>query len=261
MNNQYTHRYTITAADMNKNYRLTPDAVLLFIQDCWARFMSCQHLAAFDIVREQKMWVITEFYAQFEPADTCWSEEVDVTVWNSELTPLRLYADFRITRADNGQLITTGYTCWNLLNTQTKHIERVDELSSRIALCEALALCEHKKQRFPAGGQTLKEVTHRVNRLDLDFNGHVNNRSYLSIAMLTATDEFLNQFMPQYMAIHWMRESYMDDVLCCHLQRVADEQTYYLHTLTKTDGTMVAQIFSRWQPAPAGDIVVSLQRH
>ncbi len=37
--NQYTHRYSLTAADMDTRYRMTPNAVLLYYQDCWARYM------------------------------------------------------------------------------------------------------------------------------------------------------------------------------------------------------------------------------
>ena len=38
---RYTHRYSITAADMDTRYRMTPSAVLLYFQDCWARYMAC----------------------------------------------------------------------------------------------------------------------------------------------------------------------------------------------------------------------------
>ncbi len=90
-NNQYVHRYSLTAADMDTRYRMTPNAVLLYYQDCWARFMACLHLAAFDVVKQNRIWVITEFNAWFEEQTALWSDDIDVTVWNSELTVLRLY--------------------------------------------------------------------------------------------------------------------------------------------------------------------------
>ena len=260
MPHPYTHRYSITAANMNKNYRLNADAILLYYQDCWARYMSCQHVAAFDIVKEQKMWVVTEAYTQMEPGDNCWSEEMDFTVWNSEVTPTRLYSDFRVSRADNGALIAQGYACWTLLNTVTKRIERADDLLPQLTIIPDLALETHKKRRMPAGNQVIAEVKHKVNRLDLDFNGHVNNRSYLSIAMLTAPDDFLNHNTPRYFCVHWLRETYLDETIHCVLQDVAEEPISYLHTLSKNDGTVVAQILSHWQPAIEEDIATHLQR-
>jgi acyl-CoA thioesterase FadM len=93
--NQYTHRYSLTAADMDTRYRMTPNAVLLYYQDCWARYMACLHLAAFDIVKQNRIWVITEFNAWFEEQTAFWSDDIDVSVWNSEVSALRLYAEFR----------------------------------------------------------------------------------------------------------------------------------------------------------------------
>ncbi|MBQ4395459.1 MAG: hypothetical protein II825_09235 [Paludibacteraceae bacterium] len=63
--NQYAHRYSLTAADMDTRYRMTPNAVLLYYQDCWARYMSCLHLAAFDVIKHNLLWIITEFNAFF----------------------------------------------------------------------------------------------------------------------------------------------------------------------------------------------------
>ena len=53
--NTYTHTYTVTCQDMNKDYRLSPAAVLLYFQESFARYMGCLHLAAFDMVKERKM--------------------------------------------------------------------------------------------------------------------------------------------------------------------------------------------------------------
>lgn len=99
---QYTHRYSLTAADMDTRYRMTPNAVLLYYQDCWARYMSCLHLAAFDVIKENRIWVITEFNAWFEDQTAFWSDDIEVTVWNSEISALRLYAEFGC----------TGWTAW-----------------------------------------------------------------------------------------------------------------------------------------------------
>ena len=113
---QYSHRYSITAADMDTGYRMTPNAVLLYYQDCWARYMGCLHIAAFDIVKQNLMWVISEFNAWFAPQTAYWGDEIEVTVWNSEITALRLYADFRVTKTD-GTEVAHGYGCWTRLHT------------------------------------------------------------------------------------------------------------------------------------------------
>ena len=181
-NNQYTHRYSLTAADMDTRYRMAPNAVLLYYQDCWARFMSCLHLAAFDIVKMQRLWVITEFNACFEQQTALWSDDIDVTVWNSEISTLRLYAEFRVRRTD-GIEVAHGYGCWTLLDTESHRLAPLTPIQQLIPILPEVTSDNHRKRRFPTDGTTLQQLEHRVNPINLDFNGHVNNRTYLSIAM------------------------------------------------------------------------------
>ena len=252
-NKTYYHHYSITAADMNKQFRITPNAILLYYQDAWARLMSNQHMAAFDVVKQQKIWVVTEFEANMSQVNTFWSDQITVEIWNSQLTPARVYADYRIYKRDTAQehecgtLIANGYAAWSLLNINSKRLERLDSMPIPVAQRQDSA--PHKKEHFNSEGITLKTIRHKVNLLDLDFNMHVNNRSYLSIALLTATDEFLNTMTPVRMVIHWLHETYLDDTLTCSLIRPegAEENTF-VHILTSENQQKTAEIYSVWEP-------------
>jgi acyl-ACP thioesterase len=75
---------------------------------------------------------------------------------------------------------------------------------------------------------------------------HVNNRSYLKIAMITSSDRFIAQNRALKMVIHWQHETYLDETLTCSLLQVGDNT--YLQKLTKEDGTVAAEIYSVWEP-------------
>ncbi len=237
--NYYAHRYSITAADMDTQYRMTANAVLLYYQDCWARYMSCLHLAAFDMVHRHRMWVISEFNASWEQQDAFWSQEVEVKVWNSELTGLRLYADFLISKQD-GTPLSHGYGCWTLLDIESHRPTVISD-----AGVETLRIAEtakHTKNRIPAPRTVISETEHRVNPINLDFNGHVNNRTYLHIAMQTVTGERVDNRCLQSLTIRWLHESFLGDTLICRLADTGQENTF-LHVISKDD-TPVAQICS-----------------
>ena len=243
---KYSHRYTIVCTDMNKDYRLSPAAVLLYFQESYARYMGCLNLAAFDIVKERKMWIITEMSAELSPVDTFWGNDIEVTIWVSEITALRVYADYRITNVDTGLEIARGTSCWNLMNADTRKLEPTDSVALKIPVVPEMMTASHKKVRFPHSDMVLKQVEHRVNQLDLDFNGHVNNRSYISIAMLTIPDEFIVAHRTSRFVIHWLRESYFGENLRCTLCKTADNN--YIHQITKEDGSVAAEILSIWEP-------------
>jgi len=231
---------------MNKDYRMGAHAVLLYFQESFARFMGCLQMAAFDLVKERMMWIITEMSVEMLPVDTFWGDDVEVTIWVSEITPLRVYADCHVNNADTGVMIAKGFSCWSLMNADTRKLELTERVKPRITVLPEMMTETHRKLRFPKGGEILKQVAHTVNQLDLDFNGHVNNRSYISIALLTVPDEFIVTHRTTRFVIHWMHETYLGEELLCTLLKV-DENTY-LHQLTRDDGAVAAEILSTWEP-------------
>ena len=92
------------------------------------------------------------------------------------------------------------------------------------------------------------QMDHRATRLDLDFNFHVSNRSYVSIALLTMPEEVLASQTLSSLTIHWLRETYLDETLTCRMSRTEDG--YYLHMLTNAEGAVACELMSRWQPQP-----------
>ena len=247
-NGKYRHTYTSTASDITPLYRLTPNAMLMYFQDSFARLMTIHGVAAFDIVKQRRMWVITEVQMDVQPTVTYWSEDFTVEIWVSELTSLRIYCDFRIVRADSEQLIASGTSQWNILNLDTKRLETTDFLADKLTVVPELMTASHKKVRFPKLQSCDMQMEHRATRLDLDFNFHVSNRSYVSIALLTIPDEVLAKQTLKTVTIHWLHETYLDETLLCRMSHMEDSS--YLHTLTNAEGVVVCELMSQWQPQP-----------
>ena len=245
-NGKYRHTYTSTASDITPQYRLTPNALLMYFQDSFARLMTIHDVAAFDIIKQRHMWVITEVHMDIQPTVTFWSEDFTVELWVSELTSLRIYCDFRIIRRDNEQLIASGTSQWNILNLDTKRLETTDFLADKLVVVPELMTVSHKKVRFPKTQSFDMQMEHRATRLDLDFNFHVSNRSYVSIALLTMPEEVLASQTLSSLTVHWLRETYLDETLICRMSRTDDG--CYLHTLTNAEGAVACALMSRWLP-------------
>ena len=213
--------------------------MLMYFQDSFARLMTIHHVAAFDIVKQHRMWVITEVQMDIRPTVTYWSENFTVEIWVSELTSLRIYCDFRIVRKDNEQLIASGTSQWNILNLDTKRLETTDFLADKLTVVPELMTASHKKVRFPKPQTFDMLMEHRATRLDLDFNFHVSNRSFI---------------------VHWLHETYLDETLTCHMSHIDDGS--YLHTLTNAEGIVVCELMSRWQQQPEiPEVSEVLNRH
>ena len=132
-------------------------------------------------------------------------------------------------------------------------------LADKLRVVPELMTASHKKVRFPKPKAFDMHMEHRVTRLDLDFNFHVSNRSYISIALLTMPDEVLASQTMTSLAVHWLHESYMDDSLTCRMSQVGEGN--FIHTLTNGEGVAVCELMSSWQPqTEATDVSEVLNR-
>ena len=258
-NGIYTHTYTVNASDMTPQYRLTPNAMAMYFQDSFARLMTIHKFAAFDIEKQQRMWVITEINLNIKQTDIYWSEAFTVEIWVSELTSLRIYCDFKIVRTHNKELIASGTSQWNILNLDTKRLETTDFIAEKLTVVPQLMTESHKKIRFPKAQTADMQIEHHPTLLDLDFNHHVTNRSYLSIALLTMPPEILDTQNITSLTVHWLHETYLNDTLTCKMSDLGNGQ--YLHTLTNNQGVLVCEVMSQWQPkTETNDICQVLNR-
>lgn len=246
---------------MTAHYVLTPNAMLMYAQDCFARMMTLCRVAAFDVVKDHRMWVITEYTADIQSTPAFWSEDIVVELWVSEMTSLRIYTDFRITRADDERLVASGAFQMNILNNETHRLEPTDFLHGRFAVVPVLMTPGHKKRRFPKATAPLVQMEHQVSRLDVDFNGHMGNRSYIDMALLAVPDEMLCSHRLAQMTVHWLHESHLGDRLLCQTCRIDGEPDSLLHTITNDADATVCEMLSRWQPASeTPDIAQALTR-
>ena len=110
----------------------------------------------------------------------------------------------------------------------------------------------HRKRRFPTDGTPLQQIEDRVDALILDVNGPVTDRTYLSVAVQSADDAFMDAHAIRCLTIHWLKEPFLGDTLICRLNLLpteTDEPVYhYLHSIARNDAETAAQVYSEWIP-------------
>ena len=242
--NIYQQTYTITASDMDMTYHITPNAIMLYFQDCFARYLTAKHLAAFDIIHDQLIWVITDFDLQFVNDRPLWSSDIQVKIRFNEISALRIYVDYCFCDA-KGEPFAEGASIWVILNSQTKRPVSAQALleAGGIEATGKGTRCGTPKAR--AEKSLLKEVSHQVNVTDLDFNGHVCNRSYLTISMATLPVDFITTYSPRYFYIKFARESFFGDTLTCQISK--GEPLQYWFDIVNQHGKGICNIYSEWE--------------
>ena len=240
--NKYSQKYHIIQGEMDANYRLKITSAIMYSQDCFARYLTSKNLGAFDLKKQNLCWIISEFDIRFFDELPFWSEQIEVTTWVSEISRLKIFVDFEIKY--NNVPFAKGNTCWILLNYETRRPAATDIIANQIEICPELTIGEHKKFKLSEIKEKTNEFAYKTNLSDIDFNNHVNNRSYINIAGSSATEEFESTHIIKRLAAKFNRESFLNDTLICSTYNT-DEENTYVNKIEK-DGSFICDIITSW---------------
>ena len=241
--NKYTKTYNVILDNMDLfEYRLRPISAIMYLQDAFARYTATKKMAAYDLFATNQIWIVNEFNVDFVEDLPFWSEEIEVNIWISEITKLKVYTDYEI--KCKGKTFLRGNALWFVIDKETKRPAKTDVVAERFDICNELVLGEHKKFVLPQATEVYTKIEHKNNLSDIDFNKHVNNKSYINIAEMTAPNEFRKTKVLKSLHIRFNKETFLDDVLTCTTNRT-ELPNMYTHIIEK-DGISVCDIVTVW---------------
>ena len=241
---KYKKRYSVILDNMDLNeYKLRPIAAIMYIQDAFARLCATKRIAAFDLFASNQYWIVTEFNINFIDIMPFWSEEIEVEIWISEITKIKIYTDYEIKYKN--KTFAKGNALWFIIDKETRRPAKTDILNDKFNICNELTIGEHKKFIMPEPKEKISEIKHKNNLSDLDFNNHVNNKSYINLAEMTASEKFRETYSLQSLNIRFNKETFLDDNLICSTYKT-EHPDVYTHIVEK-DGMSVCDISTKWK--------------
>lgn len=240
----YQQNYSILASDMDITYHITPNAIMLYFQDCFARFLTSKRLAAFDIIKENLIWVISDLELNFIKERPLWSSDITVKIRFSEIGSVKIYVDYWICD-DKGEAFAEGTSIWAIINSVTKRPYAAKEMLEKGGILANGTPMKSNITQDVSKKTLQKEVEHIVNVTDLDFNGHVCNRTYLSISMATLPLDFIKKYSPSYIHIKFAREAFFGETLTCKVSE--NESLSYWFDIVNSKGKDICNIYSTWE--------------
>ena len=241
---KYSKTYNVILDNMDLfQYRLRPISAIMYIQDAFARYCATKKLAAYDLFEPNQYWIVTEFNIDFVDSLPYWSEEIKVEIWISEISKLKIYTDFNLYY--NDKIFAKGNALWFIIDRTSKRPIKTDIIEQRFEICPELALGEHKKFNLSETIEKYNEITHTNNLSDLDFNNHVNNKSYINLAEMTAPIEFKQSHTIKRLNVRFNKETFLKDSLKCTTYKTANKGTY-VHKIEK-EGASVCEIETCWE--------------
>jgi len=250
---KYTKKYSVILDNMDLfDYRLRPISAIMYLQDAFARYTATKKMAAYDLFSKNLYWVVAEINMDFIEVLPFWSEEIEVNLWFSEISKLKIYIDYEITYKN--KTFAKGNALWFLISSDSKRPVRADEVAQKFEVCNEFTLGGHEKFVIPQATEVYTKIEHTNNLSDIDFNKHVNNKSYINLAEMTAPDEFRKTHRLKNLHIRFNKETFLGDTLTCIANRT-DNPNIYTHTVEK-DGISVCDIVTIWDKKISNEAIV-----
>lgn len=242
---RYQHTYSITVADIDPQNRMTAGAVLCYFQDTIGRFLARARVSALDLVKEGKTWMITEFHSFLADKLPAWPGSICVEVFLSELSSLRAYVDYSV-KEEGGAVVAQGSSCWLMVELASRQMIPCTDIARFASQYDPQNYVPHRRFAFPPftcnDGMLMTE--HTVSALETDFNGHMNNRDSVRLAMSLTRPEWIVNRTIRELHVKFLRECRSGEKLSClcrnHSHGLIDA------LLAKPDGTSVCQIATIW---------------
>ena len=269
---KYKSEYPVTCAEMDARYWLTVDGVMTFHEDAVAKYLTTLNLAAFDLQKDGNTWIITEINMDLKETPALWAQKVEVTVWPSEVSALRVWFEFEARvvadtmQGDGGsdRLIARGNSCWSTISFVERKLVPCGSLFPADEVVAELAAGPHRKRGVaPHGGQPAATFGHTINLMDIDMNGHTNNRRYVAMALSCFGQEFQASHRPDSLNIRFIKESRLGDALTVASYPIEDpdaasDAASFLGQITNASGEEICRVSSHWAPKePPHDMVSS----
>ena len=241
--NKYKKIYNVILDNMDLfEYRLRPISAIMYLQDAFARYTATRKMAAYDLFSSNQYWVVAEFNINFIDNLPFWSEEIEISIWISEVTKLKIYTDYEL--KSRNKVFAKGNALWFIIDRGTKRPVKTDIVSERFEVYKELTLGEHNRFELPEATSALAKIEHKTNVSDTDFNKHVNNKSYINIAEMTMPDDFKQTHSLKKLHIRFNKETFLGDTLICTTNQT-QKANIYTHILEK-DGISVCDLVTIW---------------
>ena len=104
------------------------------------------------------------------------------------------------------------------------------------------------RRRKPSNmaAEPVESMDHTINLIDLDFNGHTNNRRYIQMALACFKPGFIKAYRPDMLNIRFIHESLMGDTVRTATYP-SDVDNTFIGVSTNGQGQELCRVTSRWR--------------
>lgn len=219
----FKNDYVIGMEDIGRGNQATNLAILTMMEDVGSLHSASVGYGVMDIERRMRAWVILDWKVTVVRRPY-YNETIHAATWASKLDRACAYRDFELTD-ESGELVAVGTSRWVLMDlTLRRPVRLAGELAGLFEMEEDKNALPEEENHFrdllnPDELTILESKEYKMERRDIDINGHMHNLSYLDVAYEMLPQKVFEQMLQQgecnHIRIQYKKEiRSMDHVLC-----------------------------------------------
>ena len=241
---RWREEYIIRSSEVDTDQRATPLAILHLMQEASMGSASDLGASVEELQPQNLAWVLLRkaFTIVDRPK---LSQQVSVVTYPSHFDRFLAYRDYKMYDMD-GRLLAYASSTWTLLNFVERKMARIPEF--------LLPLKVHPDEPAldlpPSRLDKISDITHteqvKVRSYDLDWNGHVNNLSYVRYVLENVPKTYRNRQIKR-IDFHIKAEAFLDDMIKVETGIVGIEDDRLGHRLSfNKDDKLIALVETHW---------------
>lgn len=224
----YTENFTIRYTDVDKLNRLTLKSLVKYFQEVAGMHSQIAGYGVNDISTTHVTWLILNWKVKMFSHPHV-SEKITIHTWARSFEKFYSYRDFEAFDSD-GNCIAIASSKWILINTDTKKITRVTPtIGDAYGIQEKNIFNEElvfdSKLPFDYSNLTFN---YKIQRRDIDTNGHVNNLNYIDYAFEALPEEVYNNIEFNHIEILYKKEIKYLDTIHCYYSFINNEHVIFI---------------------------------
>ena len=234
----YSEKYTVKYSDIGKENKLSLKSLTNYLQEvacAHSDFVGCglNHTSTTHVAWLLLDWKVKMF------SHPKHREEITIKTWPKSFEKCYSYRDFEVIDSNNN-IIALASSKWILFNTKKKKIENVsDTIVNSFGIVDKNVFkdCFDENTKEPVSNNL--NFVYKIQRRDIDTNGHVNNLHYIDYALETLPIEVYNSTEFDNMQIHYKKEIKYGETINCyysfednkHVITIKNEDNSILHSI------------------------------
>jgi acyl-ACP thioesterase len=237
--------YKIHVYETGVDSKLNVASLFNYLQDIASDHAEILGFGRDDLMKHNHFWALSRMYAEISLWPQ-WGESIIVTTYPNGTDKLFALRNYEVSYPD-GRHIAFATSSWLILDQSTRRIQRPEAALThfnRHSEMQESPLRYASKLEF-SEGEIKNSDRFKVKISDLDVNLHTNNVKYLQWINDSYDIDFVKQKSIHSTEINYLSELFYNDEV--FLQTRADADSYYNHSVMRSDGKEVCRVRLGWK--------------